>query len=308
MDERLRGRAERQGGVFTSRDVRACLLGEHDLRGVVGRREAIRVRRDAYVLGDWWRDAWPTQQLALRTRAILRTRPEDVASHHSALALHGVATWGVPPDVVDLLAAVGRTRTVAGVRLHPMRDVAEPVEVSGYRAVCVSVAIVQVALSQGVVPAVVSLDDALHQRMCTLGHVRTAADWCARGPLDRARLDAVLDRTDPLCESVGETRARLLLQDLGYAVRSQVRVCDAQGDLVGRVDFMIGERLVVEFDGMVKYEGADGRGALAREKAREERLTALGCVVVRLVWSDLDQPERVRSMIESALVRLVRRS
>lgn len=89
---------------------------------------------------------------------------------------------------------------------------------------------------------------------------------------------------------------------------SQVTVREVDGGFVGRVDLMVGGAVVVEFDGMVKYEGADGRAALAREKAREERLTTLGCVVVRLVWADLDHPERIRARIDSALRTVASRS
>lgn len=307
MDQRLRQRAEQQGGVFTWQDVTTCLLGANEVRGALRRGEVIRVRRNAYVLADAWGGARPAERLALRTRAVIRPRPHDIASHQSALALHGIAMWGLPSTEVDLLAAVGHTRTAAGARLHPRPQEVDPVDVSGCQAVTIGMAIAQVALTDGV-PAVVSLDHALHERRCEMAQVRAAGERIARGPLDRARLEAVLSRADRLCESVGETRTRLLLQDLGLAVRSQVEISGADGVRVGRVDFMIGDLLVVEFDGMVKYEGADGRRALAREKAREERLTALGCVVVRLVWADLDHPERVRVMVESALRRIARRA
>jgi hypothetical protein len=68
----------------------------------------------------------------------------------------------------------------------------------------------------------------------------------------------------------------------------------------GRV---VGERVVVEFDGLVKYDGADGRAALAREKAREDRLRAAGYQVVRLVWSDLRDPHRVATLVRQAAHR-----
>ena len=65
--------------------------------------------------------------------------------------------------------------------------------------------------------------------------------------------------------------------------------------------------VAVEFDGAVKYGGAQGRDELFKEKRREERLTAAGCVVIRLVWSDLDHPERIRALVESARQRVARR-
>lgn len=308
MDDRLRRRAEQNGDVFTWEDVRSCLLGEHDVREVVRAGEAVRVRRNAYVLEDRWRSARPEEQLALRVRAVLLGRPGHTASHQSALALHGIALWGVPTRVVDLMAPVPRTRTVSGVRTHPVDAAIEPVHVGGYATVDIATAVVQVTLRCGVEAGVVALDDALHQRRCRLPQVQAAGERLARGPLDRARVAALVERADPSCESVGESRTRLLLHGLGYDVRSQVSVSDDHGSFVGRVDFMVGGAVVVEFDGMVKYEGADGRGALAREKAREERLTALGCVVIRLVWADLDHPERVRARIDGALARVARRA
>ena len=118
----------------------------------------------------------------------------------------------------------------------------------------------------------------------------------------RQRLAQLLREADPACESVGETRTRVLLRDLGLEVRSQVRISDARG-LIGRVDFLVGERVVVEFDGMVKYGGAEGRRALQAEKAREDRLRDAGYVVVRLVWADLDDPQRVRDLVQRAIRR-----
>lgn len=307
MDEQLRQRALRQGGVFTWQDVQACLLGVNEVRGALRRHQVVRVRRNAYVLTEVWRGAKPEAQLALRTRAVLMTRPHDMASHESALALFGLPMWGLPTDRVHLLSGCGRTRATAGAYLHPRGDI-DQVDVSGAPSASVEMALAQVALARPLINAVVPLDRALKDKLCRLGPVRAAGEQIVRGPTDRRRLESALAHADKECESVGETRTRFLLLDLGYEFRTQVRISDQDGAFIGRVDFMIGDLLVVEFDGLVKYEGADGRAALAKEKAREERLTALGCVVIRLVWADLDHPEKVRTMIESALRRIARRS
>lgn len=73
---------------------------------------------------------------------------------------------------------------------------------------------------------------------------------------------------------------------------------------LGRVDFLFREqRLIVEFDGKVKYEGADGRDALFREKRREDALRSLGYNVVRLTWRDLRDPASVERLIRKAFSR-----
>lgn len=53
----------------------------------------------------------------------------------------------------------------------------------------------------------------------------------------------------------------------------------------------------------MKYAGADGRGALVSEKRREDALRALGYRVVRLTWSDLRRPERVRALLGEVVGR-----
>ncbi len=80
-------------------------------------------------------------------------------------------------------------------------------------------------------------------------------------------------------------------------------ISDESGCFVGRVDFLVAGRVVVEFDGAVKYAGAEGRDGLIAEKRREDRLRALGYEVVRLTWDDLAHPERVLGAIRAALLR-----
>jgi very-short-patch-repair endonuclease len=97
-----------------------------------------------------------------------------------------------------------------------------------------------------------------------------------------------------LAESPGESWTRLVLAGLGVHAEQQVKIFDDNGQFVARVDFLLTDaRIVIEFDGAVKYEGAEGRDALVREKRREDALRALGYRVVRLTWTDLQHPDRI---------------
>jgi very-short-patch-repair endonuclease len=107
---------------------------------------------------------------------------------------------------------------------------------------------------------------------------------------------------DPTSESPGESLTRLLLGGLGLGFRSQVDIRDDTG-FVGRVDFLVEGRIILEFDGLVKYDGAQGREALAAEKRREDRLRAAGYEVVRLTWADLDRPEKLARRLREARAR-----
>jgi very-short-patch-repair endonuclease len=132
-------------------------------------------------------------------------------------------------------------------------------------------------------------------------------DRLAETPRQATRARRWMRETDSRSESVGETRARLLLLDLGHHVRSQVGISDDTGVVGARVDLLVGDRVVVEFDGLLKYEGAQGRAALAAEKRREDWLRTLGYEVVRLTWADLARPHRVEALVRSALERIAAR-
>jgi very-short-patch-repair endonuclease len=90
-------------------------------------------------------------------------------------------------------------------------------------------------------------------------------------------------------------------------IEPQARVADGHGRIIARVDLMVREVLVVEFDGAVKYEGAQGREALVAEKKREDLLRQLGFGIVRLVWSDLADPSRVQAKMLAEITILRQR-
>lgn len=57
--------------------------------------------------------------------------------------------------------------------------------------------------------------------------------------------------------------------------------------------------MLVEFDGAVKYADGDRR-VLFDEKRREDALRRAGWVVVRLVWTDLSDPDGLTRRVVAA--------
>ena len=292
--------------MLSAADAERVDVDANGLASLVRSRALVRVRRGAYVVADDWRAATPEQRLALCTRAVLRARDRSVeaATHQSALALHGLPLFGVPTDVVDIAGPVVRVRKPGTLRIHPVDASLEVVEVNGCRVVSTETALAQVALREGRVGLLVPADRALATGTASLDRVVELVRRLAGSPRLAGRAERWLSQADPASESVGETRARLLLLDLGHDVRSQVRIGDGEAIVRARVDLLVGARVVVEFDGLVKYEGADGRAALAAEKRREDWLRSLGYQVVRLTWDDLERPRRVDALIRSALERV----
>lgn len=110
-------------------------------------------------------------RLALRTRAVLSSRPRDVASHQSALALHGLPLHGVPLGTVDAMADVSRVRVRSRLRTH-VRDRTLPVvSADGCPCVAVELALAQVLVRHGLLAALVPLDAALHARRVSVAGV-----------------------------------------------------------------------------------------------------------------------------------------
>ena len=108
----------------------------------------------------------------------------------------------------------------------------------------------------------------------------------------------VLSLASALSESPGESWTRLVLAGLGVEAEQQAEIRGPDGRFVARVDFLVrGERLVIEFDGAMKYDGLEGRRALVSEKRREDELRSLGYRVVRLTWADLADPGRVLALL-----------
>ena len=298
MDSRLRVVTGRQEGVFSAADAARVGVGADELLAMARRREVVRVRRGAYVLSDRYAAAEPSERDLLRAMAVLRTRRAgDRLSHHCALAFLGVATFDVAADVVALeTRGTTRRRMEAGLAMHPWSG-GDTWSRGAFRSVSPAVACVQVARTDGFMAGLCSMDSALNRGLCTRADLELGAQRLG-GPKYRSVILA-LEATDPAAESVGETRTRMILSDGGVPFRSQVRIADALG-LIGRVDFLVDDALVVEFDGMVKYGGEDGNARLADEKIREDRLRRAGYEVERVIWRELEGPVAVLSRVEQA--------
>ena len=300
VEARVQALLTAHGHVCTTGQLRGVDVDELTVARLVRTGQLVRIRRGLFAEGSVWRKATPEEQLALCARAALAERPDAAASHMSATVLHGLPAWGGPAGQVDIVCSTPRRRHRSGIVLHPWPEGIEPVSIDRAAALPLPVAIVQVIVEHGVIPGLVCLDRALHDKRVSIDAILQAGDDLALGQRARRRLALAVGSADAKCESVGETRTRILITDFGLEHRTQVNIHDAHG-FVGRVDFLLGERVVVEFDGMIKYEGAEGRRALQEEKVREDRLRAAGYIVVRLIWSDLDNPKRVFDLIQRAL-------
>jgi very-short-patch-repair endonuclease len=105
-----------------------------------------------------------------------------------------------------------------------------------------------------------------------------------------ARHRLLLARVDPAAESILESITRFRLRMLGLDLRAQVRIPG-----VGRVDLVVGERLVIELDG---WEFHRDREQFEEDRRRDAALAALGYVVLRFTYRQITREwSRVRAAV-----------
>ena len=304
LDPALADLAAAQGGAFSSSQAARFGVDRLDLHRLVAAGALTHVRRGAFLVAGALDGLTPEAGLALRARAVLLSRPRrSWASHHAGLAVAQLPLVRLDLDRIDVCAVVRHESRSGTVTTHPLPPREPCLLVGGVPSVSTETALVQTAVRHGgLKAAVVAADAALHRGLVSVDKIGEAAARLDLGARSTQRVDRLRSLVNPAAESPGESLTRLLLDGLGLDFRTQVDIRDAAG-FVGRVDFLVEGRIVLEFDGLSKYAGADGRGALAREKAREDRLRALGFEVVRLTWSDLDRPERVARLVREARAR-----
>jgi very-short-patch-repair endonuclease len=292
-----------RGGWFCRADAAAAGYGDGELRLRLRQRRWLRLTRDVYVdPADWPADEAPWDRArrlhVLTTRGIVhRMGPDAVVSHQSAAVLHGLPTWGLDLSRVHITRPAQRTRSDGSTRLvHRSPIEAEEVtEIDGLRVTTPARSIAEAAGVSSYEVGVVLADAALHRQLVTPDELIAVAEqhkhW---GGSPRARAAALF--ANGLSESVGESRLRVLMGNEGLPEpRLQVEIRDQDGRLIGRVDFLLFEDLIVEFDGNQKY--GDGAETVVSEKWREDRLRARGFGVARVGWVDLSHPRATAEAI-----------
>ncbi|MDR7190272.1 very-short-patch-repair endonuclease [Microbacterium sp. BE35] len=145
----------------------------------------------------------------------------------------------------------------------------------------VRVVLRQILRCQGLEAFFVALESALRRR--TLSN--TDLDWLRRGTNADAREAITFARSD--ADSGLESLLRWRLRRRGLRVRTQQSITS-----VGRVDFVIGERLIVEVDGAPNHDSESHRH---KDLVRDANAAAWGFVTLRfdyaLVVHDWDTVE-----------------
>ncbi|MEU8222634.1 type IV toxin-antitoxin system AbiEi family antitoxin domain-containing protein [Kribbella sp. NPDC048915] len=297
MNRRLEVIVARRGGWFTRRDASAAGYSASEVQRRVRSGQWRRMSYNAYVEPSSdptdetpWDRALRLYRLSIRMA--FERLADVVVSHQSAAALHGLPLWGTDLSKVHFTRSVtGRDRTGRTLRIHrsPVED-DEVVVVDGLPVTSVERAILETTCTTSYEVGVVLSDAALRLGSTTREQLAACVERHRHWPGSPAARAAV-QFADGLSESVGESRLRVLMANHELPPPElQVEIRDDDGDLIGRVDFLLRRHSIVEFDGAIKY--GEGTPAVLAEKRREDRLRAAGYGLARVDWTDLDHPQQ----------------
>ncbi|UKJ65420.1 hypothetical protein H1Q78_09035 [Cellulosimicrobium cellulans] len=260
--------------------------------------ELVRVRRGVYLPSPHVVASAREEWLLGQVRGLVdRLSTPFWVSHDTAALLWGCWTWRLPPfaHLTQLGHPNVERERDAVVRRHwtdlPVRDRAE---LDGVPVTSLERTLVDCARALPLERSLVVVDSAFR-----MGADRRLVDSIveeSRGKRGVVRARRALELADPRSESPGETLVRLAAVLGGLpAPTPQVPVTTARGTY--DVDLAwLDARVVIEFDGAVKYSGGaygDPDDVRRAQDVREAALVAAGWTVVRFTWEDLGDPVAV---------------
>lgn len=267
----------------------------------------VRIRQGAYADASMWSRLSPAGRHLLRSRAVMLQYDDRVAlSHASAHLMRGGPDWGLDLGTVNLTNLFGRgDRRQAGITHHRgVTRVGDVSRLNGHWITAPARTAVETAALAGPMPAICVLDWTLHNGLATHEELELYAEIYLREWAGSIGLPIAVARSDGRSESIGETRGRITLEDLGFKPEPQWEVRHPSGRLAGRVDLLLrSQGVMVEFDGQIKYgrllkPGQTLEDVIRAERAREVLLEELtGLRMLRLVWADLDQPSALAGRV-----------
>ena len=289
----------------------AAGYSDRALAAALARGTLARPRRGAYVDGPAWSRLGVEQRYAVTCRAAYaQARTGVVLSHASALPFYAAPLWGLDLSTTHLTRGDGMAgRREAGIRRHSGALLPEDVvDIHGYAVMTPCRATLEVSVLGSSEAALVTANHFLHAGAFTIDELNARYEGSIEFWPDSLGTSTVLRLADGRVESVGESRTLHFFYRHGLPrPEPQHRVYDGS-EKVARLDFALPDHgCWFEFDGRSKYQsylrpGETATDVVIREKRREslvQELTGWRCL--RIVWSDLADPQRLERRVRTFL-------
>ncbi len=293
-------------GLILRSETAGTLISDEQLRRMVSTKTLARLWPGAMADFTVVSELHAIERHRLTVIAAARAgRPGRIFSHVSSAAMHRLPMlWPDLSKVHVTSPRVGKRATNI-VRHQAIVDPPDIEVVDGVTVTSIERTACDVARLGTNRQALAVLDAAL-QRDADPDRMRQILDSC-RGFKGVEMLRRALAHANASSESVGESLSRAVMLEFPDlpVPRQQVKIVDDHGRFIARVDFLLANRVIGEFDGMVKYSGGLGTEpawqTVVKEKAREDKLRAQGYIVVRWTWPDLADKARFYAQIKKAL-------
>lgn len=290
MDSRVIGQLAAQDGVATRQQLLVSGMEPRRVARLVAHGELHRLRHGVYCAAETWAQAvhWHEKQVLLDRASLLWTGGTHAFSHDSA-ALH-LGMQVLQQDGRTHLTHPGRrcTHTRSGITHHYAPYAREDLAADETHLLAARTAL-DIAREHGVRAGTVAVDSALRMG-ATYADLDRVVAGMRHWPGRRAAVSAI-ESSDPDTDSIGETLARELVEELGFG-RPQTQFGLAADGRVAWCDLVLG-RHVFEFSGKVKFQtlqdggvAVDPAAALVAEKRRQDWLTGFKLGVSGIFWED----------------------
>lgn len=263
-------------GCMSAKQLSHYGINRTQLRAAIASGGLTLVRRG------WYRHA----TVEVPAQVLAAVAAGGVLTGASALALHGAWNLHGPIDVrgsrIDRIKSAPGLRAIALQRdaARPCTSAVDPIRIA-FRAALLTLTDEQIII----------VGDSIVDR-----DLLTRADLLAIAQDLSAPKRATVARIHGVCESGTETKVRLWLEGQRIRHRAQAKIYG-----VGRVDFLVGRRLIIEVDSREHHtEKKNHQG----DRTRDLEFVALGYLVIRVTYADVMYGwDRVASRI----LRVIRR-
>lgn len=272
------------------------LHSDTETSAAISNGQMIKLTHEVAINAEKYRSLPAWDKAAARAFAVGMTVDKAVVAGQSAARLWGYQTLTVEKTVLCLLPERLRSKSSkhwpSGMRYKDRylssRDIRE---VHGIRVTGAFRTFLDIALDDGVVAAVVTIDSARRQNpSLTREKLMHSAESFPRHRGVKAYRQAI-ELSIPNSDSAQETRARLILGEANLPEIQSVQVqarFDQSHNKYFLVDFLINEWIIVEIDGRSKYDSPELNEVLMAERDREKFFLNQGYAVLRIDPKQLD--------------------
>lgn len=294
--------AAEQDGVLSWPQLAAAGVRPSTAQRQVGLGTWVKVRRGAYLVTP---DRAGTHSRWVQARAVALTHPGAVLAGATAALVWGLHQ--VPAGPAEVVVPAARAlRSTSDRRPHVWAlEPGDTTFVRGMAVTTVSRTLLDLVRSHDRLVGLAVLDAAVRRRVATRADLESIR-LRATGLPGSAHVADLWELADARAESGLESRVRLRCHEGGTPPDDlQVEIRDVEGALVARADMVLRRRtrrrsglLLVEADGATAHSTAD---AVYRDRARANRLTALGHDILRFTWEDTIDPLAIPRAVRAAL-------